>query len=133
MFGNIERRVALVILVTALLPLASSMLLAYWLLNYASSVWLRPEVEKELAHGIDLYKAYVRVVKDDMKDQTAAMAASQALRNAAREHDAAACEQALRTLFPGYAQLVSLAVEDEGANTLAEYDRGRPLDEATER
>jgi two-component system nitrogen regulation sensor histidine kinase NtrY len=133
MLGNTERRLALVILVTAILPLASSMLLAYWLLNYASSVWLRPEVEKELEHGIELYKAYVRVVKDDMKDQTATMAASQALRDAAREHDSTACEQALRALFPGYAQLVSLAVEDEGAHTLAEYDRGRPLDEATER
>jgi two-component system, NtrC family, nitrogen regulation sensor histidine kinase NtrY len=133
MFGNIERRVALVILVTALLPLASSMLLAYWLLNYASSVWLRPEVEKELAHGIDLYKEYVHVVKDDMKDQTAAMAASQALLNAAREHDAPACKEALRALFAAHAQLVSLAVDDVSAHPLAELDRGRPLDEATER
>jgi nitrogen fixation/metabolism regulation signal transduction histidine kinase len=133
MLGNIERRLALVILVTALLPLASSMLLAYWLLNYASSVWLRPEVEKELEHGVELYKAYVRVVKDDMKDQTAAMAASQELRDAARRRDAAACKQALVELFPGYAQLVSLAVEDEAAHTLAEYDRGRPLDQAAER
>src|SRR5579864_6005557 len=114
MLGNTERRLALVILVTAILPLASSMLLAYWLLNYASSVWLRPEVEKELEHGIELYKAYVRVVKDDMKDQTATMAASQALRDAAQEHDPAACGQALRALFPAYPQLVSLAVEDEG-------------------
>jgi nitrogen fixation/metabolism regulation signal transduction histidine kinase len=133
MLGNTERRLALVVLVTALLPLASSMLLAYWLLNYASSVWLRPEVEKELEHGIELYKAYIRVVKDDMKDQTAAMAASQALRDAAHGHDPAACEQSLKALFPVYTQLVSLAVEDEAAHILAEYDRGRPLDESTER
>jgi nitrogen fixation/metabolism regulation signal transduction histidine kinase len=133
MLGNIERRLALVILVTALLPLASAMLLAYSLLNYASSVWLRPEVEQELEHGIELYKAYVRVVKDDMKDQTAAMAGSGALRDAARKHDELACGHALAALFPGYAQLVSLAVVDESDHLLAERDRGRAIDEATER
>jgi two-component system nitrogen regulation sensor histidine kinase NtrY len=133
MLGNIERRLALVILVTTLLPLASAMVLAYWLLNYASSVWLRPEVEQELEHGIELYKAYVRVVKDDMKDQTAAMAGSETLRDAARKHDETGCARALGALFPGYAELVSLTVLDEGDRMLAEHDRGRPLDEATER
>jgi two-component system nitrogen regulation sensor histidine kinase NtrY len=133
MLGKTEHRLALVILVTALLPLASAMVLAYWLLNYASSVWLRPEVEQELDHGIELYKAYVGVVKDDMKDQTAAMAGNEAVRDAARRHDPAACARALQGLFPGYAELVSLAVEDEGGSTLAEHDRGSPIDNATER
>ena len=133
MLGKIERLLALVILVTATLPLASAMFLAYALLNYASSVWLRPEVEQELERGIELYKAYVRAVKDDMKDQAAAMAGSQTLRDGARKHDAAACDQALDALFPRYARLVSLAVEDEGAHRLCEQDRGRPLDDATER
>ena len=73
--GKTERRLALVILLTALLPLASAMMLAYSLLNSVSSLWLRPEVEQELSRGIDLYKDYVRVVKDDMKHQTDAIAA----------------------------------------------------------
>ena len=134
MLGNTERRLALVILTTALLPLASAMMLAYSLFNYASSVWLRPEVEQELEHGIDLYKEYIRVVKDDMKDQTAAMGASSALREAALRHDGPGCAQTLRELFPLYArQLVSLAVEDEGGRVLAQYDRGHQLDEGAER
>ncbi len=54
MLRKTEHRLALAILVTALLPLASAMMLAYSLLNYASSVWLRPEVEVELDRGIDL-------------------------------------------------------------------------------
>ncbi len=133
MLGKTEHRLALVILVTALLPLASAMFLAYALLNYASSVWIRPEVEQELERGIELYKAYVRVVKDDMKDQAATMAGSQALRDAARGHDGVACKEVLGSLFPRYAQLASLAVEDEAERTLAKQDRGRPLDDATER
>ncbi|HZU81782.1 MAG TPA: ATP-binding protein, partial [Polyangiaceae bacterium] len=134
MLGKTERRVALVILVTALLPLASAMVLAYWLLNYASSVWLRPEVEHELERGIELYKEYIGAVKDDLKNQTAAIAGDDQLRDAARRRDTAACQQALDRLFPGYAHLVSLAVEGEtdGA-TIAQQDRGRPLDEGIER
>ena len=110
MRGKIERLLALVILLTALLPLASAMMLAYSLLNYASSVWLRPEVEQELERGIELYKDYVRVVKDDMKHQADAMAGDPALRGAAHDGDAAACQRSLDALFPRYAGLVSLAV-----------------------
>jgi nitrogen fixation/metabolism regulation signal transduction histidine kinase len=131
--GKTERRLGLVILLTAILPLVSAMLLAYSLLNYASSVWLRPEVEQELERGIELYKDYVRVVKDDMKQQTDAIAGDPALREAARARDPAACTRALEALFPRYAQLVSLAVEDGAGRTVAVHDRGRSLDDATER
>src|SRR5580658_4953654 len=133
MLGKTERRVALVILLTALLPLASAMVLAYSLLDYASSVWLRPEVDQELERGVELYKDYVRTVKDDMKHQTDAMTADDALRDAARSRDRGACGQALDALFPRYPQLVSLSIEDEAGHLLATRDRGRPLDEVGER
>jgi nitrogen fixation/metabolism regulation signal transduction histidine kinase len=131
--GKTERRFGLVILLTALLPLASAMMLAYSLLNSVSSVWLRPEVEQELQRGIELYKDYVRVVKDDMKHQADAMSGDTALREAARNRDEAACASALGVLFPRYGQLVSLEVDDDTGHRLAMRDRGRPLDEATER
>ncbi len=133
MLGKTEHRLALVILLTATLPLASAMVLAYKMLDYASSVWLRPEIEQELERGIDLYKDYVRVVKDDMKHQTDALAADEALRDAARRHDAAGCSRALDGLFGRYGQLVSLAMEDDDGRALSEHDRGRPIDDATER
>jgi two-component system nitrogen regulation sensor histidine kinase NtrY len=131
--GKTERRLALVILLTAILPLASAVMLAYSLLNSASSVWLRPEVEQELERGIELYKDYVRVVKDDMKHQADAMSGDSALREGVRSRDAAACDRALGVLFPRYVQLVSLEVDDSAGHSLAARDRGRPLDEATER
>jgi two-component system nitrogen regulation sensor histidine kinase NtrY len=131
--GKTERRLALVILLTATMPLVSAMMLAYSLLNYASSVWLRPEVEQDLERGIELYKDYVQVVKDDMKHQTDAMAGDPALRTAALAGDAAGSEHALEAIFPRYPALVSLAVEDAENHSLAARNRGRPLDEATER
>ena len=133
MLGKTERRLALVILLTAILPLASAMLLAYSMLNYASSVWLRPEIELELERGIDLYKDYVRVIKEDMKHQTDAMTGNEALRDAARRGDSVACRIALDGLLARYGQLVSLSVQDGSLRTIAARDRGHALDDATER
>src|SRR5580704_5700228 len=104
MLGKTEHRLALVILLTAILPLASAMMLAYSLLNYASSVWLRPEVEEELDRGIDLYKDYVRAVKDDMKHQTEAIASDEALRESATKPDPEAYAHALEGIFPRFPQ-----------------------------
>jgi nitrogen fixation/metabolism regulation signal transduction histidine kinase len=133
MLRKTEHRLALVILLTAILPLASAMMLAYSLLKSASSVWLRPEVELELERGIDVYKDYVAAVKDGMKQQADALAGDEALRAAARRHDPAGSEAALRALLPRHSQLVSLSVEEADGRTLAFVDRGRPLDETIER
>jgi two-component system nitrogen regulation sensor histidine kinase NtrY len=136
MLNKTEHRLALAILVTAILPLASAMMLAYSLLNYASSVWLRPEVGQELDRGIDLYKSYVGAVKDDMKHQTEAIAADEALRESAEsitKRDPESYAHALEGIFPRFPQLVSLSVEDERGRPLATRDRGRELDEAAER
>jgi two-component system, NtrC family, nitrogen regulation sensor histidine kinase NtrY len=132
--GKTEQRLALVILLTATLPLAGAMLVGRGLLSYASSVWLRPrpEVEVELSRGVDLYKDYVRLVKDDMDHQTDAIVGDVALRQAAARRDTEACGRALEALLPRYPQLATLAIQD-GDRLLAARDRGRPIDQATER
>jgi two-component system nitrogen regulation sensor histidine kinase NtrY len=132
--GKTERRIALVVLLTATLPLAGAMLVGRGLLSYASSVWLRPrpEVEVELSRGIDLYKEYVRLVKDDMDHQADAIVGDIALRQAAARHDPDACGRALEALLPKYPQLAALSVQ-EGDRVLAARDRGRPVDQSTER
>ncbi len=133
MLRKTERNLALVILLTAILPLVIAAALGNLMLNQASSVWLRPEVDQQLERGIDLYKDYIQAVKDDMKQEAGAMAADPALRDAAKRHDAAAAARALDALFARNENLVSLVVEDEDARTLASKDRGRPLDDAKER
>jgi nitrogen fixation/metabolism regulation signal transduction histidine kinase len=140
MLGKTERRIALVILVTAIVPLAAAMGLANLMLDNASRVWLRPDVDQQLERGIDLYKEYVRTVKDDMKHQTDAMAGDEALRDAARKRDTAATAAALESIFPRAPRLATLTVEEglhlaEGDDGLiiAARDRGHPFDEKTER
>ncbi len=140
MLGKTERRIALVILVTSILPLAAAVLLANLMLDNASSVWLRPDVDQQLERGIDLYKDYVRIVKEDMKHQTDAMVGDEALRGAARKRDAAGTAAAIDAIFPRSPRLASLTVEeglhlvdgDDGL-IIAARDRGRPFDETTER
>ena len=140
MLGKTERRIALVILVTSVLPLAAAMLLANLMLDNASRVWLRPDVDQQLERGIDLYKDYVRIVKEDMKHQTDAMAGDEALRDAVRKRDATASAAALESIFPRAPRLATLTVEEglhlvEGDDGLiiAARDRGRPFDEKAER
>jgi two-component system, NtrC family, nitrogen regulation sensor histidine kinase NtrY len=133
MLGQIERRLALVILLTAMLPLAGALVLAVALMNYAAGVWLRPEVNQQLERGIDLYRTYIQTVKADMNHQADAIAEDVDLREAAARHDTSACSAALDAIWPRYEQLVSLKVEDEDARTLCSRDRGRPVDDANER
>src|SRR5262249_31938428 len=133
MLRQTEQRLALVILLTAIIPLAMAVMLASSLLDYAKSRWIQPDVAAQLERGIALYKDYVGAGKDDMKHQTDAIAGDPALRDAAHKHDAAACSRALDALFPRYGELVSLAVEDDEGRVVAARDRGSPIDDATER
>jgi two-component system, NtrC family, nitrogen regulation sensor histidine kinase NtrY len=132
MFGKTELRLALVILLTAIIPLAVAVALASTMLDYAKQRWMPPEVGGQLERGIDLYKEYVRAVKDDLRHEAEAMAGDEALRTAARKHDGPACSAALDALFGRYAGLVSLEVEDDG-RTLATRSRAAPVDDARER
>jgi nitrogen fixation/metabolism regulation signal transduction histidine kinase len=133
MLGKTERRIAFVVLVTALVPLASAMLLAYSMLGRAAAVGVQPEVEQQLERGIDLYKDYVGAVKQGMKHATEAIAGDASLREAAHKGDPRMTGEALGALFGKYPGLVSLSVQDPSGATLATRDRGKPLDDTEER
>jgi nitrogen fixation/metabolism regulation signal transduction histidine kinase len=133
MLGKTERRLALVILLTATIPLAAAVLLVNSLFARASLVWVNPDVEQQLNRGVDLYKDYVKVVKDDMKHQGDAIAADAALGEAAKAHDGAKVGAALALLATRYPSLLALDVTSLDGDAVAHWDRGRPLDEEHER
>ncbi len=68
-----------------------------------------------------------------MKHQTDAIVGDELLRDAAKKRDSEAWARALVAIFPRLPQLVSLAVDDDHGRPLAVRDRGRTIDEATER
>jgi nitrogen fixation/metabolism regulation signal transduction histidine kinase len=131
--GKTERRVALALLVTSIVPLAAAILVANWLLSQAASIWFNPEVGQQLDRGVDVYKDYVKAIKDDMRHQTDAISADEVLREAAAKRNSELIEVQLDALFPRFPELVSLRIEDDAGRVLARRDRGRPVNEAAER
>ena len=83
--GKIERRLVLALLLTSLVPLVAAIFLANSLLTQSASIWFNPEVGAQLDHGLDVYKDYVRVIKDDMRHQTDALSSGEALRETVRQ------------------------------------------------
>jgi nitrogen fixation/metabolism regulation signal transduction histidine kinase len=131
--GKTERRVALALLVTSIVPLAAAILVANWLLSQAASIWFNPEVGQQLDRGVDVYKDYVKAIKDDMRHQTDAISADEVLREAAAKRNSELIEVQLDALFPRFPELVSLRIEDDAGRVLARRDRGHPVNDAAER
>ena len=133
LFGRTERRLTIVILVTTMVPLAAALYLGTQMFRQASAIWFNPEIGEQLDRGVDVYKDYVKAVKDDLKHQTVAIAADPVLRRAAVGPNVELLESELDVVFPNFPDLVSLSVEDESGKPIARRDRGKPVDAAKER
>jgi nitrogen fixation/metabolism regulation signal transduction histidine kinase len=145
--GKTERRLALVILLTTMIPLAAALFLGTQMFRQAAALWYTPEIGRQLDRGVDVYKDYVKAVKDDLKHQTVAIAADPVLREAAKKGNIETLESELDALFPSFTSLVELRVmktppETAGppfdsaeldGKTMATRDRGRPVDTTTEK
>ncbi|MBS2016509.1 MAG: HAMP domain-containing protein [Deltaproteobacteria bacterium] len=146
--GKTERRLATIILLTTMLPLVAALYLVNSMFEQASSLWFNPEIGEQLDRGVDVYKDYVKAVKDDLKHQTVAIAADPVLREAAKKRNIETLESELDALFPHFPELVSLAVlsapptlekgdpkydAEIQQKTMARRDRGRPVDPSKEK
>jgi two-component system nitrogen regulation sensor histidine kinase NtrY len=131
--GKTERRLAMVILFTTMVPLVVALYLATSMFRQASAIWFNPEIGEQLDRGVDVYKDYVKAIKDDLKHQTVAIAADPVLREAAKKHNIETVESEIDAVFPHFPELVALAIEDQAGQTLSRRDRGRPVDTATEK
>ena len=115
-----------------MVPLAAALYLGTSMFRQASAIWFNPEIGEQLDRGVDVYKDYVKAIKDDLKHQTVAIAADP---GAPRGGEAGATSRrssrSSTRSFPSFPELVSLAVEDAGGQVaLARRDRGRPVDAA---
>jgi two-component system nitrogen regulation sensor histidine kinase NtrY len=133
--GKTERRLVMVIFLTAIVPLTAALFLGNSLFSQGSAMWFNPEIGKALDRGLDAYVRYARAAKDDMRHQADALAGDPVLREAARRGTSAKETLAIRVpqLFAQHPSLVSLTVLSEDGDKLASFDRGRPVDDATER
>ena len=130
--GSIRRRLALAIVLTALIPLLVAIWVADYLVRATAQRFYRPEVGQQLDRSLDLYQELARAVKTSMRHEATAIAADNALRKAVADGDAAVVRRELDRLFTEYPNLVSLSVSDAAGKRLAVVDREQPLDPARE-
>jgi two-component system, NtrC family, nitrogen regulation sensor histidine kinase NtrY len=128
MRGRIRRRLALAIVLTALIPVCAAIWLSSSMLQQSSARFFLPEIGQRLGQSLELYQELAGAVKGRMRSNTEAIAAAPALRDAVVERDAPAILDVLRTEIRRYPDLVSLSVRDEIDLELAQTDRGAPID-----
>jgi nitrogen fixation/metabolism regulation signal transduction histidine kinase len=130
--GRIRGRLALAIVLTALIPVTVAILLAEDKIRQTGARFFVPEIGARLDQSLELYQELARAVKSSMRYQADAIAAHQALRLAAGRGDRAAVAAELHPFLDKYPDLVSLTVKDGEGNQMGSVNRGRPLDPAKE-
>jgi nitrogen fixation/metabolism regulation signal transduction histidine kinase len=126
--GRIRRRLALAIVLTALIPLLAAVWLAESTVRQTSARFFIPDVGAHLDKSLGLYQELARNVKALMRQEAAEIALRPGLRRAAATADRAALAGELQRAFADHPSLVSLAVRDADGQTLAEVKRDKPLD-----
>jgi len=130
--GRIRRRLALAIVLTALIPLLAAIWLAENTVRQTSARFFIPDVGTHLDRSLGLYQELARTVKALMRQQGAEIALRPALRRAAATGNRALIEAELRKAFEEHPNLVTLSVRDPDSKVLGEVSRGTPLDPTRE-
>ncbi|MEO8181687.1 MAG: ATP-binding protein [Deltaproteobacteria bacterium] len=128
MRGRIRRRLALAIVLTALIPVCAAIWLSRSMLRQSTARFFLPEIGQRLGQSLELYQELAGAVKSRMRSDAEAIAAAPGLREAVRTRDAGALALALHSELERRSDLVSLVLKDENEVELARTDRGRPID-----
>ncbi|HKO90797.1 MAG TPA: ATP-binding protein [Polyangiaceae bacterium] len=128
MRGRIRRRLALAIVLTALIPVCAAIWLSRSMLRQSSARFFLPEIGQRLGQSLELYQELAGAVKGRMRADAAAIAQATQVRDASKARDSAALVLALRAELEQHPELVSLSVRDVDEVELAQVDRGRPVD-----
>lgn len=108
--GRTERRLALALLLVAVLPLAASVVVARSLLRRATSLFFNADVGTELDRSLSIYGDLAKAMKETLRAKADAIAAQESLRAAALLAHGPSIEDELRTALDQYPDLVSIAV-----------------------
>jgi two-component system nitrogen regulation sensor histidine kinase NtrY len=126
--GRIRRRLALAIVLTALIPLLAAIWLAESTVRQTSARFFIPDIGSHLDRSLGLYQELARNVKALMRQEAAEISLHPELRRAAKSGDRTALDAELHRAFADHPSLVSLSVRDADGKVLAEVKRAKPLD-----
>jgi nitrogen fixation/metabolism regulation signal transduction histidine kinase len=130
--GSIRRRLALAIVLTALISMLVAIRLAETTVRKAADRFYTSEVGTWLDRSLGLYQELARTLKDSMRAEADALAARAPLRAAVKQGDLAAVRSELERAVATYPHLVSVSASDAEGTELGRADRGRPVDEVVE-
>ncbi|WP_437722754.1 sensor histidine kinase [Sorangium sp. So ce861] len=131
--GRTERRVVAAILVTALIPLVASIVVARTVIARVSATAFQPEFGVHLDRALGVYAELAAAIKQGMRSEAEAIAAADPLRRSAFAGDAERLGAELAHLIVAHPALVSLRVERCGGELVGARERGRPVDPAREK
>src|SRR4029078_773482 len=130
-FGTTARRIVYAILLTALIPVVSSLLVSRAIIARVSATAVQPEFAAQLDRSLAVYADLARALKQGMRAEAQAITAREALSRAALAKDAATTQAELDRAFEAHASLSRLSVETCDGRPLAQ--RERPTDPTSER
>ncbi len=130
--GRIQARLALAIVITALIPVLVAVWLGAKYVRETGARYFVPEIGSHLDRSLGLYQELARTLKARMRAEANAVALSPSLRRAVAASDAALTTSELEQQLAKHPSLVSLRVTTSSGGLLASADRGRPLDPARE-
>jgi two-component system nitrogen regulation sensor histidine kinase NtrY len=130
--GRIRRRLALAIVLTALIPLLAAIWLAESTVRQTSARFFIPDIGSHLDRSLGLYQELARNVKALMRQEAAEISLHPELRRAAKSGNRAALDAELHRAFADHPSLVSLSVLDADGKVLSQVKRAKPLDPAHE-
>jgi two-component system, NtrC family, nitrogen regulation sensor histidine kinase NtrY len=126
--SRIRHRLALAIVLTALIPVLVAIWLAESTVRQTAARFYLPDIGSHLDRSLGVYEELAQAVKRGMRSEAGALAERAALRRAAKAGDRAAVRAELARAFPEHDTLVSLLVKDAEGRELGRLDRGRPVD-----
>jgi nitrogen fixation/metabolism regulation signal transduction histidine kinase len=130
-FGTTARRMVAAILVTALIPLVSALVIARVTIARVSATAFQPEFGQHIDQALGVYADLARALKQTMRAEAQAIAARELLRAAAMTKDAKGLDAELARALDAHGSLRRIRVETCNGALLAE--RERPIDAALER
>jgi nitrogen fixation/metabolism regulation signal transduction histidine kinase len=131
--GTTARRVVYAILVTALIPLVSAVLIARAIIGRVSATAFQPEFGAHLDQALGVYADLARVTKQEMRAEAEAAALSEPLRAAAAARDRARMEAEAARIFEAHEAFADRRIETCPGELVFHHGRAAAVDPATER
>jgi len=130
-FGKTERRLALVILLTSVIPLVVTWALANSLFTQASALWFNEDLGGELDRGVRRAEESVALHEESLRHLGLAIAREPELAAGARDASARSVDTSMQTALDRHPQLVELELRSGDGELLARRARaaaeGQPL------